>query len=86
MKTNQLAVLAGAKTEVSMDDVLAYLKEMKKNLDAHEGRTILSFNLSDQMLKRIQKRMAKKKVSTLEDYVAVLIGQDLETRKNYFPE
>ena len=78
MKANRLKLLTGEKKEISMNDVLEYLTEVKDKLEELDGRTVVSFNFPNDILKRIDKRMAKKKFSELADYIAILIMEDLE--------
>ncbi len=86
MQTNARTLLSGEPKEISMQNVLTYLSEVKQKLDEHDGRTIVSFDFPPAMLKKIQKRMAKKKINQLALYIALLIADDLDTRKSYLSD
>lgn len=67
-------------SEVTLDEVIDYLKIKKQKAIDENGTSEITLTIPNMLLKRINKRLAKRKISNIEDYFIQLVFLDLENR------
>lgn len=63
---------------LSLDEVIDYLKIKKQKAIDENGTSEITLTIPNMLLKRINNRLAKRKISNIEDYFIQLVFLDLE--------
>ena len=72
--------------EISFDEVLEFLIKAKNRVEGTNLGTTISLRFPTDLLKKIEKKLAKKKMSNINDYFLTLVFQDIYPEKFGFSE